>query len=95
MVNKEKGDRGESLVHDPNIRVNEDGTIDAPQLDKSGNPTLDSMGKPTYIPGIKPIDIAGKTFLLEDEDGDKLRFTVVPHGITEDEEWIVENFQYQ
>ena len=91
MVSKEKGDRGESLVHDPNIRVNEDGTIDVLQLDKFGNPTLDSVGKPTYIPGINPTDIAGKTFLLEDEEGDKLRFTVVPHDTTEDKEWIVGN----
>ena len=28
MVGKEKGDRGEQLVHDPNVRVNKDGTID-------------------------------------------------------------------
>ena len=74
-VKRDKQDKGESLVHDPCVRVNKDGTIDVMQLDDSGNPMLDSMGDPTYIPRIKPTDIAGKTFLLEDEDGDKLRFT--------------------
>ena len=73
-------------MHDPSVRINKDGTINVMQLDESGEPILDSMGDPTYIPGIQPTDIAGKTFLLEDEDGDKLRFTVVPHDTTDDEE---------
>ena len=93
MVNKEKGDRGENLIHDPSVRINKDGTIDVMQLDESGNPALDSMGEPTHIPGIKPTEIAGKTFLLEDEDGDKLRFTVVPHDTTEDEERMISNIR--
>ena len=91
MVNEKKGDGGESLVHDPDVRVNEDGSIDALQLDESGNPVSDSMGELTCIPGIKPTEIAGKTFLLEDEDGDKLRFTAVPHETTEDKEWTIKN----
>ena len=49
------------------------------------------MGEPAHIPGVKPSDIAGKTFLLEDEEGDKLRFTAVPHDTTEDEEWTIGN----
>ena len=58
-------------------------TIDALQLDESGNPVLDGVGEPACAPGIKPTEIAGKTFLLEDEDGDELRLTVVPHETTE------------
>lgn len=83
-MTKETGERTQ-------VRVNKDGTIDAMQLDESGNPTSDSVGEPTCIPGIKPTDIAGKTFLLEDEDGDKLRFTAVPHDTTDDKERMIEN----
>ena len=74
-VNTDKRDRGESPVHNPSLKM---------QSDKAGNPMLDSMGDLTCVPGINPTDVAGKTFLLMDEDGDKLRFTIDPHDTADD-----------
>ena len=79
---------GESPVHNPSVRINKDGTIDLMQSDKAGNPMLDSMGDPICVPGINPTNVAGKTFLLMDEDGDKLRFTVDTHDTADDNEKV-------
>ena len=59
------------------------------QLDEAGNFVSDSMGDPTCMPGIQPTEIAGKTFLLTDKDGDELRFTAVPNTTADENEKVI------